>query len=201
MDEQLLIKKAQKGDIKSFEKLILQYENIIYNICIKILKNEQEAYDATQEVCIKIWKQINNFEGKSKFSTWVYRIASNQCLDILRKQRNQKVVSIHQNTTDDEWIMEVEDTTQDILKHIENIELQDTLKLALQELTPEHKSIIVLRDVQDYSYDEISQRLDISLGTVKSRLSRARQTLKNILLQDKEPFRSFWSQNNKKEGK
>ncbi len=199
MNEDKLIKKIKKGDSKAFEELIKQYETMIYNTCMKILKNEHEAYDAAQEVCIKVWKQIDKFEGNSKFSTWVYRIATNQCLDIIRKRKSQKVVSLEVGNNDDEWSLEIEDTTQDILKHIENTEMVDALRLALNELKEEHRQVIILRDIEDYSYDEISQKLSISLGTVKSRLSRARQNLKNILLQDKEPFNSFWSQTSKEE--
>ncbi|OOB79694.1 MAG: RNA polymerase [Epulopiscium sp. Nele67-Bin001] len=198
MNEAKLIKRVKKGDVKAFEELIQQYEPIIYNTCMKILKNEHEAYDAAQEVCIKVWKQIDRFEGNSKFSTWVYRVTTNQCLDILRKHKSQKVVSIEMGNNDEgDWSLDVEDTTQDILKHIENNEMVDALKLALSELKEEHRQVILLRDVEDYSYEEISQKLSISLGTVKSRLSRGRQNLRNILLQDKEPFNSFWSQNSK----
>ncbi|OON98283.1 MAG: RNA polymerase [Epulopiscium sp. Nele67-Bin004] len=191
-EEILLIKRVQKGDVHAYEQLIKNYESKIYNLCMKILKDEQYAYDASQEVCLKIWKQIGKFEGNSKFSTWVYRIASNQCLDMLRKNRNV----VHFNGDDDEWLLEVEDKTQNIVEHIENVELQNTLKIALDELKEDYRDIIILRDVKEYSYDQISDKLGVSLGTVKSRLSRARSSLKKILLQDKEPFKSFWSQNN-----
>lgn len=197
MEENNLIKKVKSGDVKAFEILIKSYENTIYSICFKILKNETDAYDAAQEVCIKIWKQINKFEEKSKFSTWIYRIATNQCLDILRKNKNRKVVSINQN---EEWALELEDTKINIEKQVEDAERLRVLKLALDELKNEQREIIIMKDINNLSYDEIAKNQNISLGTVKSRLSRARNALKNILQQDKEPFRSFWRHNNRKEG-
>ncbi|ONI45804.1 RNA polymerase, partial [Candidatus Epulonipiscioides gigas] len=146
---------------------------------------------------IKIWKQINKFEEKSKFSTWIYRIATNQCLDILRKNKNRKVVSINQN---EEWVLELEDTKINIEKQVEDAERLRVLKLALDELKKEQSEIIIMKDINNLSYDEIATKQNISLGTVKSRLSRARNALKNILQQDKEPFQSFWRHNNRKEG-
>ncbi len=198
--DEVLVIRVKSGDVSAYEELIKRYETTIYKICRKIL-DEHEAYDAAQEVCIKVWKQIDKFEEKSKFSTWVYRITTNQCLDIIRKKKNKKVVSINQINSDDEnWELEIADTTVNIEKQIEDAERNKVLKMALDELKTEYKEIIILRDIQNLSYDEISNNLDISLGTVKSRLSRARNTLKNILLQDKEPFSSFWRHNNRKKG-
>ncbi|WP_010168970.1 RNA polymerase sigma factor [Candidatus Epulonipiscium viviparus] len=197
MDESSLIKRAQSGDVGAFEVLIKNYESTIYRICFKVLKNEADSFDAAQEVCIKIWKQLGKFEEKSKFSTWVYRIATNQCLDILRKGKNKKVVSINQN---EEWALELEDTKINIEKQVEDAERLRILKSALDELKKEYSEIIILKDVKNLSYEEIATEKNISLGTVKSRLFRARNALKNILKQDKEPFRSFWRHNNRKEG-
>ncbi|ONI38025.1 RNA polymerase [Candidatus Epulonipiscium fishelsonii] len=202
MEEHFLIKKAQAGDIVSFEELIKRYENIIFGICVKILKHETDAYDAAQETCIKIWKQMPKFEGNSKFSTWIYRIAVNQCLDTLRKNKRSKEISFHQSGNEKEdWFMEIEDIKENIGKYIEQIETQSVLTQGLNELNKGQKEIIMLRDVQNYSYEEISQILNISLGTVKSRLSRARNSFRKILLQDKEPFKSFMRQSHIKEVK
>lgn len=197
MDEGLLIKQAQNGDVEAFEILIKNYEHTIYSICFKVLKNEADAFDAAQDVCIKVWKQIKNFENKSKFSTWVYRIATNQCLDILRKEKNKKTLSIHQN---EDWVLEIEDKKINIEKQLEDAERIRILKVALDELKKEHSSIIILKDVKELTYEEIAADQNISLGTVKSRLFRARTALKNILQQDKEPYRSFWRHINREGG-
>lgn len=206
MEEQIeksLIDKAQKGELEAFEKLIVQYEKRIYNICLRMLGDEQEAYDGAQEICVKLWKHIHTFEGNSKFSTWVYRIATNQCLDILRKRKHiQDEVSLYQTSkdSDTEWVLEEEskgDPTQD---YVDNIALAQVMKEALGEIKEEYRQILILRDVEGYSYDEMSELLKINKGTVKSRLSRARLAMKQILSQNKEPYKSFFRQIIMKEG-
>lgn len=206
MEEQIerhLITRAQRGDLEAFEKLIIQYEKRIYNICLRMLENEQEAYDGAQEICVKVWKNIHNFEGNSKFSTWIYRIATNQCLDILRKRKHIKdEVSLYQTAKDSstQWILEETsqiDPTQD---YVEHIALEQVINEALGEIKEEYRQILVLRDVEGYTYEEMSELLKINKGTVKSRLSRARLAMKQILSQNKEPYRSFFRQSSMKEG-
>lgn len=195
-DEQQLIKAAQNGDLKAFETLIHLYEKTIYNICMRLLQNPEEAYDAGQEVCIKIWKQLNTFEGQAKLSTWIYRMATNQCLDILRKNKKRvHDISIYQQGTseEEEWLIEGI-PEEDIAHIIERKEMHGVLVQGLGEIKPDYKVIIVLRDIELHSYEEIAAILNLSLGTVKSRLSRARLALKKVLQQDKEPYRSFFRQ-------
>lgn len=195
--ERQLIKKAIKGHTEAFESLILKYEKKIYNLCLYMLKDSEEAYDAAQEVCLKIWRQLDKFEGNSKFSTWIYRITTNQCLDILRKnkKRSQDISLFQSNEEDDqEWLLEGEKSTTEVSETIEKKELQEILSRAIHELKEEHQVVLILRDLENYSYEEIATILDLSLGTVKSRLSRARGSLKKILEQDKEPYKSFFRQ-------
>ena len=184
-----------------FEKLILNYEKTIYAICLRMLTNEQEAYDAAQEVCLKVWRQINQFEGNSKFSTWLYRIATNQCLDMLRKQKRKDEVSIYQENkeTGDVQMMERVDHQASLDSHIERLAMQDVMSMALHEIKAEYREILVLRDMEGYSYEEISTVLALNTGTVKSRLSRTRMALKKVLMQKKEPYLSFFRQMNKRE--
>lgn len=201
--EKRLIKKAKAGDEASFEQLILHYEKSIYAICLRMLGQEQEAYDAAQEVCMKIWRQLHTFEGNSKFSTWLYRIATNQCLDHLRKLKlKREEVSLYQQNQegDEEWLLETPSVENTVEKHIEHYETQAILQKGLMELKEEYREIIILRDLQDHSYEELAHILDVSQGTIKSRLSRARAKLKEILTQEKEPYYSFFRQSIKKEG-
>lgn len=200
--EKRLIQKAQKGDVEAFEQLILDYEKLIYNICLRMLQDEQEAYDGAQEICLKIWKQIKHFEGNAKFSTWLYRIATNQCLDFLRKRKNKEEISLFRSSKeeDSEWVVEEKEPKDPISEHVQQLALQDVMSQALNEVKSEHKQILLLRDLEGYSYEEIAEILGISKGTVKSRLSRARLAMKQILTQDKEPYRSFFRHNIKKEG-
>lgn len=201
--ENKLIQLAKQGSAEAFEKLILQYENNIYGVCIRILKDEQAAYDAAQDVCMKIWRQLDSFEGNSKFSTWIYRIATNQCLDIIRKNKRKEEVALYKynKETGEEWESYEESPTNPVEDHMEQLALQDVIAIALDEVKEDYKAILVLRDMKGYSYDEISASLTLSVGTVKSRLSRARAALKKILTQDKEPYRSFFRQTSKREGK
>lgn len=199
-----IIARAKEGDITAFEALITTYEKKIYGICLRMMGNEQDAYDAAQEVCVKIWRQIGSFEGNAKFSTWVYRIATNQCLDHLRKRKNKDEISLFQTNThtDEEWMIDVPSTDMTTEEQMDQKALGAVIQQGLDELKVEYKEMIVLRDVMGNSYEEISQILDVSVGTVKSRLSRARNALKKILMQNKEPYCSFFRPNSrdKKEG-
>lgn len=182
--------------------LISLYEKKIYNICFRMLSSEQDAYDAAQEVCIKIWRQLHSFKGESKLSTWIYRITTNMCLDKLRQAKNKREVSLFQTFEDGSEVPRInpsyeEDNTEKI---VENKLFQEVLKQALGEIKEEHRMIIVLRDIQYYAYEEIADILQISLGTVKSRISRARGALKKILQQNKEPYKSFFVKKGNKEG-
>lgn len=205
MDERIelkLIEEAKSGSHQAFEKLIIEHEKRIYAICLRMLGQEQEAYDAAQEVCIKIWRQLKYFEGQSKFTTWLYRVVTNQCLDHIRKQKRKEEVSLYKKYDDSghEETYEQEEHYNPIEEHMERMAMQDVMTRALNELKKEYKEILVLRDMQGHTYDEIAEVLDLSSGTVKSRLSRARQALKNILEQNKEPYRSFLRHISKREG-
>lgn len=202
--EQQIIIQAQQGDMQAFETLITTYEKKIYGICLRMMGNEPDAYDAAQEVCVKIWKQLGSFEGNAKFSTWIYRIATNQCLDHLRKRKQKDEISLFQTNsqTEDEWMIDVPSSEMSTEEQMDQKVLGEVIQQGLGELKPEYREMIVLRDVMGNSYDEMSRILDVSVGTVKSRLSRARSALKKILMQNKEPYRSFFRQNHtdKKEG-
>jgi RNA polymerase sigma-70 factor (ECF subfamily) len=198
-----LINQAKAGNTDAFETLIKSYEKSIYTICLRMLLSEEEAYDATQEVCVKIWRQLHIFKGDSKLSTWIYRITTNQCLDLLRKNKNKnkKEISLFQkNDDDEEWMIDQGNEKENVEKIMENKELKEILKEAIYQLKEDYKTVIVLRDINQYSYDEIAQILNISLGTVKSRLSRARASLRYFLEQTKEPYRSFFVKMSNKEG-
>lgn len=197
--EEKLIHLASQGDVKAYEKLISKYEQKIYGICLRLLKEPEEAYDAAQEVCLKIWHQIGTFKGEAKFSTWVYRLTTNQCLDLLRKQKRRGIeVPLTLEAHQKEPLGYRQDVWEDMSSHLEQKELTAVLQQALLELKENYRIMIVLRDIEGYAYEEIAQILDLSLGTVKSRLSRARQALKKILEQDREPYRSFFRHNKNK---
>ena len=186
MDESRLIKRAQDGDNKAFEVLIEAHFKNIYNIAYRIAGNPDDASDMTQEVMIKLFRNIGSFGGNSKFSTWVYRVATNTCLDELKKIRRHSTYSINSeiDTGEGEFLYEVEDTSPTPDLKVEQGELSNMVATAINSLSLEHKAIITLRDIQDFSYEEIANILNLSEGTVKSRLSRARMQLKKILVKD-----------------
>ena len=198
--EEELINAIIKGNLEAYERLIGQYEKKIYTLCLHLLKDPEEAYDAAQEVCIKIWKQLSTFKGQAKLSTWIYRMTTNQCLDILRKnkRKGQEIsLFLDEETGEEEKLTDQAAVWQDMSSHMEQKELGEILKQGIGELKEDYQAVIVLRDIEERSYEEIANILELSLGTVKSRLSRARSTLRKILEQNKEPYRSFFRHNNK----
>lgn len=178
-----LVRKAKQGDIQAFEKLINKHQKRVYNIALRMLQNPEDAYDISQEVFIRVFKSMKEFREEASFSTWIYRIAKNACLDELRKRKKRNIVSLDENMEFEEGTVkrQIEDEAPgpDIL--YESKELKDIVKLALRHLSNDHRLVIVLRDLQGFSYDEIAKILDCPEGTVKSRINRARKALKDIL--------------------
>ncbi|MGF7056529.1 RNA polymerase sigma factor [Brassicibacter mesophilus] len=185
--ERRLIKKCTKGDIEAFEELIAKYEKTAYNIALKMLRNQDDAMDISQEAFIKVFKSIKTFNFESSFSTWLYRIVTNTCLDFLRK-KNNNVYSIDSpiNTEDGEIQRDIPDTVNTPEEMLEKQLTKELVQKSINKLDNNHKAVIILRDIEGFSYEEISRILDCSLGTVKSRISRARNNLKDIILKDTE---------------
>jgi len=178
-----LIKKSQKGDIKAFEELIRDYKKIAYNIALRVMKNKENAEDASQEALIKVYKNIKNFNQKSTFKVWLYRIVMNACIDLQRKNKHE-VTSLDslKKGKDNDYKVEIEDTSKGPDAILESKLNNEILYKCIDNLAEDHKQIIILRDLQELSYREISDVLNCSEGTVKSRLSRARTKLKKNLL-------------------
>ena len=178
--EKLLIKKSQSGDVESFELLISSYDKRAYNIAYRIMGNEEDAKDMAQEALFRVFKSLKDFKGQAAFSTWLYRIVTNVCLDELRRRKNEKYVSMDSTIhTEDELHMELcsdKETPENIYERVEQREL---IKNAIKEMSEDYRSVIILRDIQGFSYEEISVILDCSLGTVKSRINRARTMLRD----------------------
>ncbi len=192
MPEQDLIKRCQKGDRDAFNELVEKYQNQIINIAYGMLSDREDAYDAAQEVFVKVYRSIGGFKGKSSLSTWIYRIAANVCNDMLRKrQRSAVVVSLSNSPSeDDEKDIDITDDAPTPEELFELSEQQRAVRLAISELSAEYREIITLSDVEQLSYDEISDILRCPIGTVKSRLNRARNALKKVLLKKRELFTS-----------
>ena len=193
-DEKLLIEKAQSGDPIAFEDLIAIHQKNIFSIAYRIAGNQNDAEDMAQEVLIKIFKNLNQFKGNSKFSTWLYRVTTNTCLDMKKKIMKHSSYSLDQNLETDEGSIstEIQDNSPTPEQYAEQNAVQRAVNQAISNLNDQHKKVIILRDVQGFSYEEIADMLGCSVGTVKSRINRARAQLKKILFQNKELFDEFF---------
>ena len=185
-----IIKKAQNGDMAAFEQIVIKYQSIIYNTAFKICNNPDDAYDISQESLLKIYKNISYFEGKSKFSTWIYRIVTNTALDYIKKHRKSNVFSLNAEMDEDgdSYIENIRDTSPTPEEALDSEETKKLVHEALNKLSENHRAVLVLRDINGLSYEEIAEVLLCSEGTVKSRINRARNALYEIISKNKELF-------------
>ena len=181
-----LISAFKAGDHSAFQELVLKYESRVYNHCLRMVNDDVESYDLTQEVFLKVFRKIKNYEHTYAFYTWLYRITVNCCIDYLRrKRRHIQSVSLSNSPLDDSGEsgreQDVPDTTFVPDTALLNRELDDVLRNAIGQLSEKLRSIIILKEVEGFSYEEIADVLGCSRGTVKSRLFRARERLKELL--------------------
>ena len=181
--EKELIKKAKKGDEKSFEALILSCKGRAYNIALRYMQNEEDALDAMQESFLKVFRHLNKFNEQSRFDTWVYRIVVNTCNDMLRKNKKHNYIdTIYKNENDEEVAIEIADSAPGPDELLLRKEESGNILNCLNRLGKEHREVLILRDIKGFTYDEIADILECSIGTVKSRVSRAREKLKELYL-------------------
>ena len=195
-EEKLLIKKAQRGDTFAFEKLLSAHESFVYNLALRTLRSESDAEDAAQEVFIKAWTSLGSFRGDSKFSVWLYRICGNVCTDMLRKRKDVISLSIDDGEGG-ETELEIADPNPTPHELLEKKERSAALQKALDSLPEDYRKAILLRESGGMSYEEISSVLKIDIGTVKSRIFRARKKLCEILSEDGNFFGEFTSKHRK----
>lgn len=182
IEEKDWLKKAAKGDSAAFEQLVLKYQTQIYNLCFRVMGNAEDAADMAQETFLKAWRNLESFHGEAAFSTWLYRLASNACMDQLRSMRRRPVQSLTVTDTEgEEQTIDVPDSAPSPEDNLINKEERELLQKAMGALDPQERQILTLRVVNDLSYTEISEVLDLKEGTVKSRLARARDHLRKKL--------------------
>lgn len=182
-NELLLIEQSRQGNVDAFEELIKDYKKVAYNIALRVLRNVEDAEDASQEALIKVFKNIQNFNMQSTFKVWMYRIVVNTCIDFKRK-KNINVVSIDETIDlggNGQMQREIADDSNNPDSMVERNFNNKLINDAVNKLEDDYKTIIILRDIQGFSYSEISEILTCNIGTVKSRLNRARKSLKDIL--------------------
>ena len=196
----LLIQKAQKGDTNAFGTLVASYEKFIFNVACKMFSNSEDAADIAQEALIKAYKNIDKFDFNSSFSTWLYRITVNACIDEMRRRKGKDNISIDAEDEESGLTLQIEDTSLGAEERVIQNETVSEVRMAIDKLSEEHKTVIILRDLQDMTYEQVAQTLDLSIGTVKSRLARARKSLKDIILKDREQKENVLRQRIKKGG-
>ncbi|NCC68005.1 MAG: sigma-70 family RNA polymerase sigma factor [Clostridia bacterium] len=192
------VKAVQDGDSAAFEKLVLDNQSKVYNLALRIVGNEDDAFDMSQEAFLKAYNSIQSFRGDSKFSVWLYRLTTNVCLDYLRSETRKSHTSLTYAEEDDEKELEIPDERFSPQTEIERRELREAVRRGLDRLMPDSRAILLLREIDGLSYEEISSSLDLEVGTVKSRIFRARKKLCEILTSDRN-FSYTASSNRQKE--
>ncbi|HEY5639432.1 MAG TPA: sigma-70 family RNA polymerase sigma factor [Dehalococcoidia bacterium] len=182
-----LIARARQDDLSAFNLLVERYQTGVYSLCLRMLGAPAPAEDAAQEAFISAYRSLDRFRGGS-FRAWLFRIAANACYDELRRRKARPATSLDRTGDEDERPIEPPDTAPSMEDRAANAELHRDLELALAQLPDEQRLAIVLCDVQGFDYAEIAEAMRVSLGTVKSRISRARSRLRTILLARREPL-------------
>ncbi len=189
--DEILVKKCLNGDQAAYDLLVERYQHKIYNLTYRYTGNPTDAADLTQETFLKAYLALAGFRRESSFSTWLYRIAVNMCRDEYRKKKRKKNLSLdelqEQGSNPEIFISEQGNPEESALSS----DTQRMVQLCLNQLSEEHRLILILREIKDLPYEEISRCLGCSLGTVKSRLNRARKALKQKIENNQELFDFF----------
>ena len=185
-DDRELITRVIKGDQRSFRELVQRYQQRVYAIAFGVVRNEEDALDITQEAFIKVHRHLPSFQGSSSFYTWLYRIVVNLCIDQVRRSGRSALVDFDDGVDHGPAARDAEGRYQairidDPARHLGRQELRGEIQRALDGLSQKHREVIMLREIEGLSYKEIAEVLDISVGTVMSRLHHARQNLQSAL--------------------
>ena len=183
MDEPILIHDAKHGDLDAFNRLVLQYQDMLYNTAYRILGDPALAADATQEAFISAFRKLKSYRGGS-FKAWLLRIVTNACYDELRRQKRRPTTLLEPLTENDEemesprWISDHAASPE---KQVETFELEKAIQRCIEALPPDFRTVVVLTDIQGLDYKEAAKAIKKPLGTIKSRLARARLRLRECL--------------------
>ncbi|MFN8445655.1 MAG: sigma-70 family RNA polymerase sigma factor [Caldilineaceae bacterium] len=183
--ETSLIANAQRGDLNAFNQLILNYQGLAFSIAMRTLQDEASAADTVQESFIKAYRAIGNFQGGS-FKSWLLRIVVNSCYDVLRSQKRRTTDSLDDLVEESENTSALMDRSESPHEYAERMELNQLIEAAIQSLPPDQRMVLALCDVHGHSYEEIVEITDLPMGTVKSRINRARAKMRDYLLQRSE---------------
>jgi RNA polymerase sigma-70 factor (ECF subfamily) len=180
-----LVKQCQTGNTEAFDQLVTRYRTRVFAMIYNMVHNEQDAWDLAQDSFVKAWKSIRRFRGRSSFYTWIYRIVMNVTIDWLRKKQ---VKGAGAEFNDAIQLKEIEPASRTVPKadplpheRMEQSEIRARIDNAIAQLSPEHRAVILMKEIEEMQYHEIAEALGCSIGTVMSRLFYARKKLQNLL--------------------
>jgi RNA polymerase sigma-70 factor (ECF subfamily) len=183
-DDIVLVRRCQKGDALAFEQLVIKYRSKVFAMIYGMVQNEQDAWDLAQEGFIKAWRSIHRFKGQASFYTWLYRIVTNVAIDSLRRKGFKKTAEFDDRiaANDVEPGSKTVPTADPMPHHgLERAEIRQRIEQAISKLSPEHRAVIVMKEIEELQYNEIAEALGCSIGTVMSRLFYARKKLQTLL--------------------
>ena len=183
MSEEQLIRRAQQGDNGAFEELLLLHQKKVYNLCLRMSANPDDALDLSQEAFLRAWRSLGQYQFEASFSTWLFRLTSNICIDFLRRKKRRQETSLTESYDDSDEGAElsVPDAQPGPEQQAMTNETKIELARAMEQLSPEHREILQLRVIEDLQYEQIADILGVRVGTVKSRPARARLSFRKIL--------------------
>ncbi len=188
-DHAALVARAQASDREAFDRLVDETHSLAYATAYRLIGDPDAACDATQDAYVRAYASLHTFRGSSSFSTWLYRIVVNVSLDLLRRRARTPERLVLADEEHDEREIEVADPSADLQADVERRERQAAVLRALQRVSDDHRAVLVLFDLNGLSYEEMAEVLAVPLGTVKSRLNRARLALREALGEEMELFR------------
>ena len=191
MDEKALIGQILAGDQDAFARLVQAYQKPVYNLCLRMVSNPTDAEDLAQEAFVKAWRGLRFYKHEAAFSTWLYRLTSNVCIDFLRRQKKTVSLTVEEDAPD----LEVPDAAPLPEEQVLNKEKQHAVAAAMAQLEEEYRLALTLRVVDDLTYEQIAEVLGIKLGTVKSRIARARERMRKMLRENGNIFGNISSKN------
>ena len=187
----LLVERLKAGSEEAYETLIARFQQPIYNLCYRLINDPADAADVVQEVFLKVFRSIDNFRGQSSLKTWIYRIGVNEAYNQRRwfsRHRRQEVGLEGDEETTRPWLDSICDPARDPYELALNEERHQLIESSLREINADFRTAVILRDLEGMSYEEIADVLQISLGTVKSRILRGRESLRRVLAAQMDPI-------------